>query len=285
MRTTTVDLGVPVTLRTWGDGARPLLFLHAMGPVSSGAMAGVGVGPLVEAGFAVTAPDLPGYADTAALAADDYELSRLAGWMWEVVDAADLHEATLVGHSWGGAIACHMTAAQPDRVDALVLVDSGHLDYADVLGDDLALSLDDWIERARSRRFQVPDVAALAVELELEADDPLLDLLLVGMEYDSGAMSSRVRPEGQGAALYHLARARQSETWSAIADAATPTLFLLATVPEQARTQNVEAARRVRDAIPQADVRLVPDATHSLVTDLRDDFGRIVADWLQTAAR
>jgi acetyl esterase/lipase len=62
--------------------------------------------------------------------------------------------------------------------------------------------------------------------------------------------------------------------------AGTPTLLLLATEPESARRQNEAAAERFRAAIPHADVRLLPGATHSLVTDLRDRFGAAVADWL-----
>jgi pimeloyl-ACP methyl ester carboxylesterase len=284
VRTTTVDVGVPVMLRSWGAG-RPTFFLHAMGPVSSGAIVGVGVEPLVSAGFEVTAPDLPGYGDTPTLPADDYRLGPLATWMWRVVDAAGLDRVTLVGHSWGGAIACHMHAARSERVEALVLVDSGHLDYADVLGDEVDRPIEDWIKEARDRQLRVADAATLAKELEIDADDPIMDVLLVAMEYDdagSGDMVSRVRPEAQGRARYHLAHARQSETWETIAAAGTPTLLLLATEPEHARTQNEAAAPRFRAAVPQADVRLVPGATHSLITDLRAEFGAMVAAWLQT---
>jgi hypothetical protein len=44
MRTTTVDVGVPFALRSWGD-SQPIFFLHAMGPVSSGAIVGAAVDP------------------------------------------------------------------------------------------------------------------------------------------------------------------------------------------------------------------------------------------------
>ena len=170
-------------------------------------------------------------------------------------------------------------------VEALVLVDSGHLDYADVLGADLALTLDDWTARAAENRLRVADVASLATRLEVEPDDPLMDVFLLGMEYAvDGSMVTRVLPEAQGAALYHLARARQSDTWRAIADARTPTLLLLATEPASARDQNQRAAPRFRTAVPQADVRFVPGATHSLVTDLRGEFGELVADWLAARA-
>jgi len=32
--------------------------------------------------------------------------------------------------------------------------------------------------------------------------------------------------------------------------------------------------------VPQADIRFIEGATHSLITDLRDEFGATVGDWL-----
>jgi len=32
--------------------------------------------------------------------------------------------------------------------------------------------------------------------------------------------------------------------------------------------------------MPDADIRFLAGVTHSLVTDMREDFGRVVADWL-----
>src|SRR4029079_9752224 len=53
--------GVPLFVRRWGTrGDAPLMFLHALGPASSAAFLGLGVGPLEE-GYDVAAPDLPGY--------------------------------------------------------------------------------------------------------------------------------------------------------------------------------------------------------------------------------
>jgi pimeloyl-ACP methyl ester carboxylesterase len=251
-----------------------------MGPVSTGALFNCAVGPLVAAGYHVVAPDLPGYGLTAPLPSEEYDVGLLADRVWRWVDALGAGRVTLVGHSWGGAIAMRMQQEPPGALDALVLVDSGHIDYADVNGADADLSLDEWVQRARDRRLVVPDRAALAEAVEVDADDPLMDDLMAGMTEEDGRLVPRVTPEAQGAALFHLGRARQTESWPALQEEGTPTLLLLATEPEAARDQNERAGHAFAAVIHQADVRLVDGATHSLVTDLRERFGQTVADWL-----
>ena len=272
--------GDEVTVREWGAGDRLVLALHSMGPVSTGALYGCAVAPLVDAGHRVVAPDLPGYGLTPALPAGEYDVERLADRVWTWVDALAADRVILVGHSWGGAIALRAHERAPERVDALVLVDSGHLDYADVNGADAGLSLGEWVQRARDRRLVVPDRAALAEAVEVAADDPLMDDLLLGMAETGEGLEPRVTAEAQGAALFHLGRSRQTAAWPALGAAGTPTLLLLATEPVSAREQNRTAARAFGEVVAQADVRMVEGATHSLVTDLRADFGRTVADWL-----
>ena len=71
-----------VTIREWGwettDPDRLVVALHSMGPVSTGALYGCAVGPLVEAGYHVVAPDLPGYGLTPAVRAEEYDVGLLA---------------------------------------------------------------------------------------------------------------------------------------------------------------------------------------------------------------
>jgi pimeloyl-ACP methyl ester carboxylesterase len=134
------------------------------------------------------------------------------------------------------------------------------------------------MEAARRR---APDRAGVARDLELPVDDSVVTAFMEGITDDgSGGLISRTLGSSRARAMYHLARARQSDRWAAVAAAATPTLLLLATEPDDARATNEVAAARFHAAVPQADIRLVPGATHSLITDLRDEFGQIVLDWL-----
>jgi pimeloyl-ACP methyl ester carboxylesterase len=273
-------------VRRWGpDDGPPLLFLHSLGPAASGALLGPGIGPLVDAGWSIAAPDAPGFGQSPPVDADGYTVPRLADRAWHVADGLGWRELVLSGHSWGGSVAVHAAAARPERVTALVLVDSGHLDYADEPEADLGRSLESISAEAETARLRAPDRAGVARELELDADDPVVTAFLEGMTDDgAGGLVSRTFGTSRGAALYHLMRVRQSEQWAAIAGAEIPTLLLLATQPDDLRARNETAAARFRAAVPQADVRFIEGASHSLITDLRDEFGATVRDWLANLA-
>jgi pimeloyl-ACP methyl ester carboxylesterase len=263
-----------------------VLFLHSLGPASSAAFLGLAVGPLEDAGYDVAAPDLPGHGGSPPLPPDDYAVPSLAELMARLAGDLGWGSLVLVGHSWGGAIACHLAAAHPELVGALVLVDSGHLDYADTPGADLSASIESLVATAEERRLRLADRAAVAAMLDADPGDVLVDAFLEGMEPDpGGGLVSRTPGTAQGPARYHLARSRQSETWPAIAASGTPVLLLLADEPAGARQVNEQGAAAFSAALPGADVRWVEGATHSLVTDERERFGATVADWLAGLGR
>src|ERR1700730_10421123 len=67
-------------------------------------------------GFGASAPPSPPQAGTAMLMADVLE---------DVVNRLDLEPAILIGHSVGGYAAARLAIGHPERVRALLLVDSG----------------------------------------------------------------------------------------------------------------------------------------------------------------
>jgi len=274
--------GASINVRRWGDpSGRPFLFLHSLGPAASGALLGIGVEPIADAGLAVAAPDMPGFGGSQPVPFERYEAARLADLALGVADRLGWERFVLAGHSWGGANASHVVAAAPDRVEALILVDSGHLDYADVPDADLSASYDDLVVEADASRIRAADRAALAAALDVRPEDPLLEAVLEGMADDGdGGLISVASAPNRGAALYHLMRARSSATWPVTAAAGIPTLLLLATEPDDLRRSNEEAAERFLAAIPHADVRFIEGASHSLVADMRERFGSTVAAWL-----
>jgi pimeloyl-ACP methyl ester carboxylesterase len=73
--------------------------------------------PLADAGHRVVAMDLPGFGEAP-------EPPLLAPWadVVETMDSLGLERATLVGNSFGAAVALRVAAVAPERVAALVLV-------------------------------------------------------------------------------------------------------------------------------------------------------------------
>jgi pimeloyl-ACP methyl ester carboxylesterase len=109
---------VRIRVRSKGEGP-PLVFLH--GPW------GLTWDPFLDhlaRSFTVVAPEHPG---TTPEAPDDvYHLDGLWDLVLcydELLDALGLSQVALVGHSFGGMVACELAAAAPHRVRRLVLID------------------------------------------------------------------------------------------------------------------------------------------------------------------
>ena len=270
-----------IHIRRWGPATgRPLLFLHSLGPAASGELVRPAIEPLLEAGWSIAAPDMPGFGESPPLDLAGYTAENLAELAWAVADELGWDRLVLAGHSWGGSVAVHAAAADPERVRALVLVDSGHIDYADQPGATLDETLEELTERNEAARARAKDRAEVASDLGLPIDDPVVEAYMAGLTDDGqGGLVSRTLGSSRAKAMFHLMRARQTERWAALDAAGFPTLLLLASKPDDLKALNEAAAARFAAAVPRADVRFL-DATHSLITDLRDEFGTTVGDWL-----
>ena len=218
--------GSSVCVRTWGrPNGIPFVFWHSLGFAGNGAFLDVAAPPLVEAGFAPIALDAPGYGGSAALDREEYAVDRLADLLWNLVDALELRRPiVLSGHSWGGTIALTAAAQRPEDVRALVLFDSGHIDYADWPG-------------AR------PEATVEELLAELEADPPPTtwdDLVILLAEHGldqewtlaawqegfdvaaDGGLQLRASNEVLAASRMGLMRARASDAWPTVAAARDP---------------------------------------------------------------
>jgi pimeloyl-ACP methyl ester carboxylesterase len=183
--------GIALAVHRWGDAGPHVLFWHALGPDPSGLDFEPVAERLIASGLRVTAVDGPGFGASPLLEADGYGLDALASIVAGVVARLHLAPVVVVGHSWGGAIAVRFAASHPDQVEALVLLDSGHMDYAD-LADVDERTAEEWVEQVRSRGVQ--------------------------------------RPEAMGRAMSGMTE-RISGDWPKIDAAGIPTLIFLATVP------------------------------------------------------
>ena len=177
----------------------------------------------------------------AAPAVGGYRLDSLvAGLAQRLVATLDLEPLSLMGHSWGGAIVVRYAAAHPDDVRALVLLDSGHIDYA-----TCPTSTPTGRPRSGSRRSAARDAATRR-----------------GARAGDARLTDRV-----------------SVAWPVIAEHEIPTLLFLATSRRTAtRTASTSGVSRRR--CPHAEVRWVEGAGHGILADVGAPLGDEIAAWL-----
>jgi haloalkane dehalogenase len=106
-----------------GDGA-PVLFVHGE-PTWSFLWRKV-IPPVRDAGYRCIAPDLPGFGRSdKPVDLDWYTYDRHTAAVAALVEELDLRGATVVVHDWGGPIGLRLAVEHPDRVERLVILDTG----------------------------------------------------------------------------------------------------------------------------------------------------------------
>jgi pimeloyl-ACP methyl ester carboxylesterase len=150
----------------WGEpGGTPLVFWHALGPGASAEYFGEVAERLGACGYEVFGVDGPGFGRSERLGEpEDYRLACLARVLRAQIESLQLERPVLAGHSWGGAVTVTYAGAYPEDVRALVLLDSGHMDYAD-------------LEEARARPEPDADVKLLAMYGLLDRISPAWDVI------------------------------------------------------------------------------------------------------------
>jgi pimeloyl-ACP methyl ester carboxylesterase len=123
-RTGSVDRdGVRIHYEVRGAGGVPLLFTHGFA-AASGMFASV-ADALARDGEVITW-DLRGHGQSDYPDDPDaYSVPLTVGDMVAVLDAVDVDRAVIAGHSVGGYLSLEFLLAHPERVAALVLIDTG----------------------------------------------------------------------------------------------------------------------------------------------------------------
>ena len=84
------------------------------------------IGPVVEAGYRVLAPDLIGFGKSDKLTDKDaYTYAGHVAWMREWFQAMGLNSVVLACQDWGSLIGLRLVASMPDRFAAVVLSNGG----------------------------------------------------------------------------------------------------------------------------------------------------------------
>jgi pimeloyl-ACP methyl ester carboxylesterase len=118
-----VAAGIATNVLEAGDGP-PVLLLHGSGPgVSAYANWRLTI-PALATRLRVIAPDAVGFGYSERPADVRYDMDTWVGQAVGLLDRLGIERASVVGNSFGGALALRLAARHPDRVERLVLMGS-----------------------------------------------------------------------------------------------------------------------------------------------------------------
>jgi 2-hydroxy-6-oxo-octa-2,4-dienoate hydrolase len=126
---TTVDAGgIKTNYLEAGSGA-PVVLIHGSGPGVTAYANWRLVLPVLAERFRVLAPDMAGFGFSERPEKTDYGVDLWVEQLVGFLDALGIDRASVVGNSFGGAIALRLAAHHPDRVGKLVLMGSMGIDF------------------------------------------------------------------------------------------------------------------------------------------------------------
>lgn len=106
------------------QGGTPVLMLH--GEPSWSFLYRKMIGPVVEVGYRVLAPDLIGFGKSdKPTSKSEFTYQGHIAWMREWFEAMGLNNVVLVCQDWGSLIGLRLVAAMPERFAAVVLSNGG----------------------------------------------------------------------------------------------------------------------------------------------------------------
>jgi pimeloyl-ACP methyl ester carboxylesterase len=268
--------GQPVTYHRMGEGPA-LVLIH--GITSSSRTWRSVMGALAER-HTVIAPDLLGHGRSAK-PRGDYSLGAYASGVRDLMAVLEVPRATVVGHSLGGGIAMQFAYQFPDRLERLVLVDTGGL------GNEVSMAL---------RAATLPGaewVMPLLFHQRLRSTGVALGGLLgkVGLR-----ANANVRGIAEGLESLGNAEARRAfvHTARSVIDPAgqrvdaRDRLYLSSEVPtlliwgDSDPIIPVRHGIRAHDLMPHSRLEIFPQAGHFPFNDDPDRFVRVLTDFIAT---
>ncbi len=219
--------------------------------------------------FHVIALDQRGHGESAWAEPPAYGTADFTGDLLELMDGLGVERMTVIGHSMGGHNAMTFSAWHPERVSALVIIDSRpaippeRLQFMHARG------------RRMPRAHPSEDAAIQAFRLlprETVADPAFLaHLARAGLTRRNGGWGWRFDPATHG-------NRAPVDAWPLLRGITAPTLIVRGGLSP---VLTPEMAERLRASIPRSMLVTIPGAYHHLTLDRPAEFTAALAEFLK----
>lgn len=221
----------------------------------------------------VIAIDLPGHGNSGAPGGvARYKMPRVAADLIELLTRHDATPAHWLGYSMGGRLALYMAVRQSSVVRSLTLV-SATAGLANAAKRQARRAADE----ALAARIERDGVASFVAEWER---NPLF-AGLAGLPEEARATLHEQRlsnsPLGLANSLRGMGAGAQPSLWSRLAAMTAPALLIAG----QRDTKFVALNEGLAVSIPNATLRLIPDAGHVVQMEQPEAFLAVVTDFLE----
>ena len=256
-----------------GDGA-PVLFLHGE-PTWSYLWRKV-IPPVREAGFRCVAPDLPGFGRSdKPVDLGWYTYDRHTASVAALLEELDLRQATIVVHDWGGPIGLRLATEHADRIDRMVILDTGLFTGHQPMSDAW-MAFRDFVERTED----VP--VGMLVRRACHTDPG--DEVIAGYEAPFPNPAAKAGARAFPLILPLTPDDPGAEAGQRVLDALRgdqrPKLVLWA---DSDPVLPLETGKRFAEALGARIDHVVADAGHFLQEDAGVEIGGLISDWLASA--
>lgn len=253
-RQITVATGLTLAALEAGNGGRPFLLVHGF----TGAKEDFAehLDRLAAEGWHVVAPDLRGHGRSEQPEGlESYSLDAMAGDVLALADALGWDRLTLLGHSMGGMVVQHVALRAPERLVALVLMDTSHGPVGGI--DPESIELGKAVVSEGGMALLVEAQRGRPGELQTPADLRLRETRPGYVEF--GEAKARACAADMWLGMIDEIVSTQPDRLAELSDLDLPVLIV---VGEQDRPF-LGAAHAMAEAIPGAMLQMISDAGHS----------------------
>jgi 2-hydroxy-6-oxo-octa-2,4-dienoate hydrolase len=258
--------GIATNYLEAGRGA-PVVLIHGSGPgVTAYANWRLTI-PQLATRFRVLAPDMVGFGYTERPDGVTYDLDTWVGQIVGFFDALGLERVSLVGNSFGGALALRVAATHPERVDRLALMGSVGVPFAITEGLDAVWGYEPSVENMQ----RLLGIFAFNPEL---ANDPELAEVRYRASIEPGFQEAF-------AAMFPAPRQRWVDAMvTPDADIAALPHETLIVHGREDRVIPLANSLRLLELIPRAQLHVFGRCGHWTQIEWSEQFARILGDFL-----